>query len=141
MLLLGILCIILCAVLGSSKGYSVWVCIVAGALGSLLAVLVLFLLPDQNQEAADISRQDREIAALRQRVAELEQALEPPPVPKPDVPAQDAQPEPPKRPPDAPAVFPARTEAVIACPRCGRRQKGSRDSCYACGLSFQYENE
>ena len=52
MLIFWILCIILCAVLGSSKGYSVWVCIVAGALGSLLAVLVLFLLPDQNQEAA-----------------------------------------------------------------------------------------
>ena len=67
MLIFWILCIILCAVLGSSKGYSVWVCIVAGALGSLLAVLVLFLLPDQNQEAADLSRRDQEIAALRQR--------------------------------------------------------------------------
>ena len=47
MLIFWILCIILCAVLGSSKGYSVWVCIVAGALGSLLAVLVLVLLPAQ----------------------------------------------------------------------------------------------
>ena len=77
MLIFWILCIILCAVLGSSKGYSVWVCIVAGALGSLLAVLVLFLLPDQNQEAADLSRRDQEIAALRQRVAELERAQQP----------------------------------------------------------------
>lgn len=137
MILLWILCIILCAVLGSSKGYSVWVCIVAGALGSLLAVLVLFLLPDQNQEAADFSRQDREIAALRQRVAELERAQQPAKEPV----ALAKTPAAPASPPDAPAVFPVRTEEVIACPRCGRRQKGNRDSCYACGLPFQYETE
>ena len=29
----------------------------------------------------------------------------------------------------------------LACPRCGRHQKGNRDSCYACGLPFQYEHE
>ena len=137
MILLWILCIILCAVLGSSKGYSVWVCIVAGALGSLLAVLVLFLLPDQNQEAADFSRQDREIAALRQRVAELERAQQPAKEPV----ALAKTPAAPAAPPDAPAVFPARTEEVIACPRCGRRQKGNRNTCYACGLPFQYEAE
>lgn len=137
MILLWILCIILCAVLGSSKGYSVWVCIVAGALGSLLAVLVLFLLPDQNQEAADFSRQDREIAALRQRVAELERAQQPAKEPV----ALAKTPAAPAAPPDAPAVFPARTEEVIACPRCGRRQKGNRSACYSCGLPFQYETE
>jgi len=27
------------------------------------------------------------------------------------------------------------------CPRCGRRQKGNRHSCYACGLPFRYEQE
>lgn len=58
--------------------------------------------------------------------------LPPPPPP------QEA---PPARPQDAPAVFPARTKEVITCPRCGRRQRGNRDSCYACGLPFQYENE
>ena len=137
MILLWILCIILCAVLGSSKGYSVWVCIVAGALGSLLAVLVLFLLPDQNQEAADFSRQDREIAALRQRVAELERAQQPAKEPV----ALAKTPAAPAAPPDAPAVFPVRTEEVIACPRCGRRQKGNRSACYSCGLPFQYETE
>lgn len=137
MILLWILCIILCAVLGSSKGYSVWVCIVAGALGSLLAVLVLFLLPDQNQEAADFSRQDREIAALRQRVAELERAQQPAKEPV----ALAKTPAAPASPPDAPAVFPARTEEVITCPRCGRRQKGNRSACYSCGLPFQYETE
>ena len=137
MLIFWILCIILCAVLGSSKGYSVWVCIVAGALGSLLAVLVLFLLPDQNQEAADLSRRDQEIAALRQRVAELERAQQPAkePVPLAKTSASPAAPS------DAPAVFPARTEEVIACPRCGRHQKGNRHSCYACGLPFRYEQE
>ena len=103
----------------------------------LLAVLVLFLLPDQNQEAVDFSRQDREIAALRQRVAELERAQQPA---KESV-ALAKTPAAPASPPDAPAVFPARTEEVIACPRCGRRQRGNRDSCYACGLPFQYEAE
>lgn len=40
-----------------------------------------------------------------------------------------------------PAVFPARTEESIACPRCGRRQRGNRNTCYSCGTPFQYENE
>ena len=95
---------------------------------------------------ADDQRQDKEIERLKTRVTELENqllALEKiladqgllPPAPEPS-----EMKEPPKRPPDAPAVFPARTEEVIACPRCGRRQKGNRDSCYACGLPFQYEN-
>jgi hypothetical protein len=100
-------------------------------------VLVLFLLPDQNQEAADLSRRDQEIAALRQRVAELERAQQPAKEPVPLAKTSAA----PAAPSDAPAVFPARTDEVIACPRCGRRQKGNRDSCYACGLLFRYEQE
>ena len=96
---------------------------------------------------ADVLRQDKEIERLKTRVTELENqllALEKiladqgllPPAPEPS-----EMKEPPKRPPDAPAVFPARTEEVIACPRCGRRQKGNRNACYACGLPFQYEAE
>ena len=92
---------------------------------------------------ADDQRQDKEIERLKTRVTELEnqllaleKILAEPPAPEPS-----EMKEPPKRPPDAPAVFPARTEEVIACPRCGRRQKGNRDSCYACGLPFQYETE
>ena len=96
---------------------------------------------------ADDQRQDKEIERLKTRVTELENqllALEKiladqgllPPAPEPS-----EMKEPPKRPPDAPAVFPARTEEVITCPRCGRRQKGDRDSCYACGLPFQYKTE
>ena len=93
---------------------------------------------------ADDLRQDKEIERLKTRITELEDqllALErvlsqhgllPP------MPAEPAAPEPSQ---DAPAVFSARTEEVIACPRCGRRQKGNRDSCYACGLPFQYKTE
>lgn len=92
---------------------------------------------------ADDLRQDKEIKQLKKRVTELEDqllALEKvlsqhgllPPMPE--------EPETPETSQDTPALFPARTEEVIACPRCGRRQKGDRDSCYACGLPFQYEN-
>ena len=96
---------------------------------------------------ADDQRQDKEIERLKTRVTELEnqllalekiladQGLLPP------VPAPPEMENAPKRPPDAPAVFPARTEEVVACPRCGRRQRGDRSACYACGLPFQYENE
>ena len=84
------------------------------------------------QEQYESDHLKQELSSLRQRMAELEQALEPTPAPEPAAPAADAQAAPPKRPPDAPAVFPA---------RCGRHQKGNRDSCYACGLPFQYEHE
>lgn len=39
----------------------------------------------------------------------------------------------------APVTFPCRTEELIACPVCGRRQRGNRDACYNCGTGFQYE--
>ena len=84
---------------------------------------------------ADDQRQDTEIERLKTRVTELADQGLLPPAPEPPE-AKNT----PKRPPDAPAIFPARTEEVIACPRCGRRQKGNRNACYACGLSFQYEN-
>lgn len=96
---------------------------------------------------ADDQRQDKEIERLKTRVTELENqllALEKilsqhgflPPMPE-----EPEDPEASNLPPDAPAIFPARTEEVIACPRCGRRQKGNRNACYACGLPFQYEAE
>ena len=129
--LIGLLFAAMCAIVGRQKGYSTALCILLGFFGRLICLLILILLPDRMQE----------LSSLRQRMAELEQALEPTPAPEPAAPAADAQAAPPKRPPDAPAVFPARTEEVIACPRCGRHQKGNRDSCYACGLPFQYEHE
>lgn len=97
-----------------------------------------------SSQATD-QRQDKDLAQLKLRVTELENQLlavehlllqngilPPPPPPQEEAPAL---------PQDAPAVFPARTEEIVVCPRCCRRQKGNRDSCYACGLPFQYENE
>lgn len=95
-----------------------------------------------NSSYATDQRQDKEIQSLKKRVTELENqllALEKilsqhgilPPMPE--------EPEPP--PPDTPARFPARTLETVACPRCGRRQRGDRNFCYACGLPFQYETE
>lgn len=96
--------------------------------------------------AAD-QKQDRKIEALEQRVSELEGqllALERllaergiiPPVPE----AEKAAAREPG-PAGEPAVFPARTKEVVACPRCGKRQRGDRDLCYACQTPFRYENE
>ena len=139
--LIGLLFAAMCAIVGRQKGYSTALCILLGFFGRLICLLILILLPDRMQEQYESDHLKQELSSLRQRMAELEQALEPTPAPEPAAPAADAQSAPPKRPPDAPAVFPARTEEVIACPRCGRRQKGNRDSCYACGLPFQYEHE
>lgn len=98
-----------------------------------------------NSSYATDRKQDREIEALQKRVTELEKqllALElllaekgilPPP------PQEKAAPEQP--PAEGPAVFPARTDSTVACPRCGRCQLGNRDFCYACETPFQYENE
>ena len=139
--LIGLLFAAMCAIVGRQKGYSTALCILLGFFGRLICLLILILLPDRMQEQYESDHLKQELSSLRQRMAELEQALEPTPAPEPAAPAADAQAAPPKRPPDAPTVFPARTEEVVACPRCGRRQKGNRDSCYACGLPFRYEQE
>lgn len=139
--LIGLLFAAMCAIVGRQKGYSTALCILLGFFGRLICLLILILLPDRMQEQYESDHLKQELSSLRQRMAELEQALEPTPAPEPAAPAADAQAAPPKRPPDAPAVFPARTEEVIACPRCGRHQKGNRASCYACGLLFRYEHE
>ena len=92
----------------------------------------------------DDLRQDKEIERLKRRVTDLENqllALEKLLSDQGLLPPEPADPGAPELPPDAPAVFPARTEEVIRCPRCGRRQKGDRNCCYACGLPFRYEDE
>ena len=92
----------------------------------------------------DDQRQDRELALLKKRVTDLENqllALEKVLADQGLLPPEPAEPAAPELPPDTPAVFPARSEGPIACPRCGRRQRGDRNSCYACGLPFRYENE
>ena len=103
-----------------------------------------------NSSAAD-RKQDRQIQALEQRVAELEAQLlalesflseqgilppaeEPAPAtPAPSAPGQLLE--------DGSARFPARTERTVACPRCGKCQLGNRDLCIACGTPFRYEND
>ena len=45
------------------------------------------------------------------------------------------------KPPGTPTTFSARTEEIISCPCCGKKQKGNRDSCYSCYTPFTYENE
>lgn len=129
-----------CGRYGQEKGYSFWFSFLLCLFGQLIGLLAVLLLPDIARIRADAAGracgQDQEIAALKARLAALEKSA-PAGAPTKSPPAASG----PAAQPDAPAIFPARTEDMIACPRCGRRQKGNRDSCYACGLSFQYENE
>ena len=128
---------------GREKGYSFWLCFLLCLFGQLIGLLAVLLLPDIARIHADAAgrdrAQDREIAALKARLAALEKAAGTPA----DAPAErpSAAASGPASQPDAPAVFPARTEELVACPRCGRRQKGNRSACYACGLPFQYESK
>lgn len=138
--ILWVLVIVMCAVLGSAKGYPVGLCILAGALGSLPAFAILLLLPDQNQQQAELYQRDQEIDALRRRIAQLEQDREPQTAPEAEpAPAQPSAPPPP--PPGEPARFPTRTREIISCPGCGKRQQGNRDLCYSCKLPFVYDDE
>ena len=122
-----------CGRYGREKGYSFWFSFLLCLLGQLIGLLAVLLLPDIARIRADaVGRdraQDQEIATLKARLAVLESGS--------GTPAGTRV----ESPPAAPAVFPARTDEVVACPRCGRRQKGNRHSCYACGLPFRYEQE
>ena len=122
-----------CGRYGREKGYSFWFSFLLCLLGQLIGLLAVLLLPDIARIRADhVGRdpaQDQQNATLKPRLAELESGS--------GTPAGTRV----ESPPAAPAVFPARTEEVVTCPRCGRRQKGNRASCYACGLPFQYEHE
>ena len=132
-----------CGRYGREKGYSFWFSFLLCLFGQLIGLLAVLLLPDIARIHADAAgrdrAQDREIAALKARLAALEKAAGTPagaPAERPSATASG-----PASQPDAPAVFPARTEELVACPRCGRRQKGNRSACYACGLPFQYESK
>ena len=132
-----------CGRYGREKGYSFWFSFLLCLFGQLIGLLAVLLLPDIARIHADAAgrdrAQDREIAALKARLAALEKAAGAPagaPAERPSATASGSASQ-----PDAPAVFPARTEELVACPRCGRRQKGNRSACYACGLPFQYESK
>ena len=90
--------------------------------------------------------QDKQIEALQKWVRELESqllALEKllsekgilSPLP------EEPESEPERKNTGKSVLFPARTEDTIACPRCGKRQRGDRDFCYACEVPVRYETE
>ena len=103
-----------CGRYGREKGYSFWFSFLLCLLGQLIGLLAVLLLPDIARIRADaVGRdraQDQEIATLKARLAVLESGS--------GTPAGTRV----ESPPAAPAVFPARTDEVIACPRCGRRE-------------------
>lgn len=94
--LIGLLFAAMCAIVGRQKGYSTALCILLGFFGRLICLLILILLPDRMQEQYESDHLKQELSSLRQRMAELEQALEPTPAPEPAAPAADAQAAPPK---------------------------------------------
>ena len=102
-----------CGRYGREKGYSFWFSFLLCLLGQLIGLLAVLLLPDIARIRADaVGRdraQDQEIATLKARLAVLESGS--------GTPAGTRV----ESPPAAPAVFPARTEEVVTCPRCGRR--------------------
>lgn len=93
--LIGLLFAAMCAIVGRQKGYSTALCILLGFFGRLICLLILILLPDRMQEQYESDHLKQELSSLRQRMAELEQALEPTPAPEPAAPAADAQAAPP----------------------------------------------
>ena len=75
-LILVIIFIAFAAALGSSKGYSGVLCGVAGCFGGLIAIIVIALLPNRVEEQEEAARrqsaQNAEIAALKNRIRDLE---------------------------------------------------------------------
>lgn len=142
-LLINIILMVFCGKLGQAKGYSFILCLVAGFFFSFIALIVILLLPDlAEQQAYEARREQRhkeEVDALKDRIAALERMQ---PAPETDAQGEASpQPEAPQSPPGTPAHFPSRTTEVIACPRCGKRQRGDRDLCYSCKAPFLYDDE
>ena len=75
-IILIIIFIAIAAALGSSKGYSGVLCGVAGCFGGLIAIIVIALLPNRVEEQEEAARrqsaQNAEIAALKNRIRDLE---------------------------------------------------------------------
>ena len=113
--LIGLLFAAMCAIVGRQKGYSTALCILLGFFGRLICLLILILLPDRMQEQYESDHLKQELSSLRQRMAELEQALEPTPAPEPAAPAADAQAAPGRR-RSSPAPGVAATRRAIGIP-------------------------
>ena len=141
-LVIKIIVCVFCVKLGEEKGYSVGLCLLAGFFGGFLALIVILLLPDQNLRQEEMEREakahQKEVDDLKSRIAQLESLQSPP---QPEETAAQPEDEPCAAPPEADgeAVFPRRTDELIACPRCGKRQRGNRNFCYSCELPFRYE--
>lgn len=139
-LVIQIIVCVFCVKLGEAKGYSVGLCLLAGFFGGFLALIVILLLPDQNLRQEEMAHEaqahQKEMDALKARIAQLE-SLQPPVQPE----AEENVPAPQPAPACAPVVFRRRTDELITCPRCGRRQKGNRNACYSCECSFEYEED
>ncbi len=141
-LVIQIIVCVFCVKLGEEKGYSVGLCLLAGFFGGFLALIVILLLPDQNlrqeEMAHEAQARQKEMDALKARIAQLESLQSPPQLEaEEDAPA----PQPAPAPDCAPVVFRRRTDELITCPRCGRRQKGNRNACYSCECPFEYEED
>lgn len=142
-LVIQIIVCVFCVKLGEEKGYSVGLCLLAGFFGGFLALIVILLLPDQNlrqeEMAHEAQARQKEMDALKARIAQLESLQSPP---QPEAEEDDAPaPQPAPAPACAPVVFRRRTDELITCPRCGRRQKGNRNACYSCECPFEYEED
>lgn len=141
-LVIQIIVCVFCVKLGEEKGYSVGLCLLAGFFGGFLALIVILLLPDQNlrqeEMAHEAQARQKEMDALKARIAQLE-SLQSPPQPEAEEDAPAPQPAP--APACAPVVFRRRTDELITCPRCGRRQRGNRNACYSCECPFEYEED
>ena len=141
-LVIQIIVCVFCVKLGEEKGYSVGLCLLAGFFGGFLALIVILLLPDQNlrqeEMAHEAQARQKEMDALKARIAQLE-SLQSPPQPEAEEDAPAPQPAP--TPACAPVVFRRRTDELITCPRCGRRQRGNRNACYSCECPFEYEED
>lgn len=145
--ILDVMCCYFCYFVGTQKGYNGPLCAFAGLFGSFLACLILLLMPDKASDTFNSTAYNREVSELRQqvkdlqkRITELEHGAAPADQPKAAVHTEQAKDEPITE-ISKPVRFPTRTSDTVICPGCGKRQQGNRNSCYACGLPFYYEDE
>ena len=73
-LIFGIIVAFFTSHIGSEKGYSSTLCGVAGFFGGIGTLILLLILPDQTEEQRRQTQLQKELAALRQRIADLENA-------------------------------------------------------------------